>query len=795
MRRLVPVFAISLATIAVFGNSTIPVAEALPAGFQDTLIGSVSSPTAVEQLPNGTVVVLEQASGRVRLLDPNSGQSASTPALDLTVCTGSERGLLGFTHDPDFGRTGRVYLFYTRHADGFPGGCVNRVSAFTMSGSTIDQASEQVLIDNISSLNGNHNGGDLEVGNDGYLYVAAGDAGSDPRGDSGSGGSNNAAKDLSLLNGKILRLDRFSGAPAPGNPVGGSGAVACGSRGNIPSTPGTVCREIFSWGLRNPYRFAFDPNTSATRFFINDVGQVTYEEVNEGIRGANYGWNDREGPCPQGQTTPCAGPPAGITDPIVSYPRSLGTFITTGAFIPDGAWDEEFDGGYLFVDGGTGKIWLRRADGSVDFNSPFADVSPGVADMVFVLEPDGYALWYTVNNSSQIRRISPAPLQPSLSGGPQTLQTLAVPIRAFDTRTQQPAARMRGGTTRLIDLDAPANARAALVNLTMVRPAGNMFATVWEPRTRRPSSSNINAPDGQVVANSSVVPLDDKGQIMLHVRTTTDVVVDVVGFFVDAPGATSTGRFESTTPFRLVDTREVPGPDNEYSVTPNGASSSTVNINVLGALGAGAGTPSGVAFIATGVSGQVQSSGNLTLFAGGTTPLEVSHLNVNGSSNGVGDRRANLVVAPLGSDGSIDVRLHNVEDVVLDVVGWFTGGDAPSSTTGRFSLLAPTREVDTRISQGFGSLGPNSAASLNPNAVPDNASAVVQNLTLTPSAAAGFVAAYPTSATRPLVSNLNATEGGQIRAALAITSLSTGTEDLYSLSGTELVVDIFGYFR
>jgi len=75
--------------------------------------------------------------------------------------------MLGFTHDPDVARTGRVYVFYTRVAPEFPGGCVNRVSAFTMTGVTIDPASEQVLIDNISSVNGNHNAGDIEIGHDG----------------------------------------------------------------------------------------------------------------------------------------------------------------------------------------------------------------------------------------------------------------------------------------------------------------------------------------------------------------------------------------------------------------------------------------------------------------------------------------------------------------------------------------------------------------------------------------------------------------------------------------------------
>mgnify|MGYP001818802635 CR=1 FL=1 len=369
-------------------------AAALPAGFSDTVVAAVTTPTAIEQLPTGAVVVLEQDTGRVRLIDPASRVQSSAPALDLAVCQGSERGLLGFTHDPDFGRTGRVYVFYTRVAPEFPGGCVNRVSAFTMTGATIEPESEQVLIDNISSVNGNHNAGDVEIGNDGRLYVSTGDAGRDPRGDSGSAGSNDAARDLSLLNGKILRLDRFTGAPAPGNPLAGPGTVRCGSRGNTPATPRTQCQEIFAWGLRNPYRFAFDPNTSATRFFVNDVGQAAFEEVNAGRSGADYGWNVREGTCPRGVTvTPCAGPPAGLVDPIVAYGRELGTYVTAGAFVPDGVWPERFDGGYLFADGGSGRIWLRNGTGAVDFSAPVAQVPAGLADMAFVLEPDGYALW------------------------------------------------------------------------------------------------------------------------------------------------------------------------------------------------------------------------------------------------------------------------------------------------------------------------------------------------------------------------------------------------------------------
>src|SRR4029453_1275852 len=110
-----------------------------------------------------------------------------------------------------------VYVYYTHSAPSLPNNCANRVSRFTMSGSTIDPASEVVLLDNISSRGGNHNGGNVEIGSDGFLYVSVGDAGVDPRGDPGV---NDAAQDLSLFNGKILRIT-LDGHPAPGNPLTG----------------------------------------------------------------------------------------------------------------------------------------------------------------------------------------------------------------------------------------------------------------------------------------------------------------------------------------------------------------------------------------------------------------------------------------------------------------------------------------------------------------------------------------------------------------------------------------------
>jgi hypothetical protein len=121
-------------------------------------------------------------------------------------------------------------------------------------------------------------------------------------------------------------------------------------------TPTTSCQELYAWGLRNPFRFAFDPNTGPDRFFINDVGQSTHEEIDQGGMALNYGWPIREGFCLNGQSQPCAPPdPAlGFTDPITDYPRTLGQVITASAFIPNGHWPAEFDGGYLFADAGSG---------------------------------------------------------------------------------------------------------------------------------------------------------------------------------------------------------------------------------------------------------------------------------------------------------------------------------------------------------------------------------------------------------------------------------------------------------
>ncbi|MGB8859969.1 MAG: PQQ-dependent sugar dehydrogenase [Ilumatobacteraceae bacterium] len=764
------------------------------AGFTDSLVtNAVSTPTALAPLPDGRVLVLQKGGG-VRVL--LNGAVLPGTAITKTVCSDSERGMLGVAVDPEFGNNGFVYLYYTRPSPGTPGGCVNRVSRFEMIGNSISDASEWVLLDNIGSPAGNHNGGDLEVGNDGYLYVSVGDGGCDPRGNSGCAGGNDAAQDRSLLNGKILRIDRNTGAPAPGNPFSGEGTEACGFRGNTAGTPTTICQEIFAYGLRNPWRFAFDPNTGATRFYINDVGQNTREEVDLGVLGANYGWPAREGQCAQGQNPTCPPPAAnlGYTQPLTDYPHNPtngGDYITGGAFVPNGAWGGAYDGGYLFSDGDPGKIFFRNAGGNTNYSSPFVTGVGGISDIGFVMEPTGWALYSVNAATSEVRRIT-YNTAPAVSPGPLAYRPVAAALRPFDSRNAgADTGRLRGGTSRLVNLvAAPTAHKAALVNITFIASSDG-FVVVWQPGTTRPPSSNINGQPGAAVANSSVVPIDAAGNVLVYTSVTADVIIDVVGFFDAAPGGvTAAGRFSPITPARAADSRSMPSSTNRYTRFASGADS-VVAVPIAGRFGVTADV-SAVAVIVTSIGNESDVGGYVVVYPHGGPVPPSSNVN----TGGLGDTRANLVVVPMDSDGVIDVRLTRTADVIVDVVGTFTSSTAPAATAGTYELLAPTRVVDTRSSLPFGRLVANGIGSVNPAAVPDNALGVTQNIIMVEADGWGYVTAYPTGLPAlPVVSNGNVVAAGQTRSAMSLTVLGGGSSSYYVSVGTHLVVDVTGYFR
>ncbi|MFL6469180.1 MAG: PQQ-dependent sugar dehydrogenase [Pyrinomonadaceae bacterium] len=388
-------------------------APPIPPNFEDVAVATVAGPTGIAFTPDERLLITTQP-GQLRIYQ--NGALLATPALNIAsrICTNSERGRLGVAIDPLFASNRFIYLYYTLNKTGScDSTAVNRVARFILAdNNTVDPASEQVLIDNIQSNAGNHNGGDLHFGKDGFLYVSVGDGGCDYAGDSGCAGANDASRDRHVLLGKILRVTRDGAIPAT-NPFQGANSGRCNVTGI--TTPGNWCQETFASGLRNPFRIAFDPNAVATRFFINDVGQSTWEEIDEGMSGADYGWNVREGHCANGSTSNCGAPPAGMTNPIFDYPRNCtagvvsGNSITGGAFVPTGIWPTEYDGSYLFGEYVCGKIFRLAPNGSGGYNaSEFAAGLGGSSAVAMTFGPyqGTQALYYTsYANGGQIHRI------------------------------------------------------------------------------------------------------------------------------------------------------------------------------------------------------------------------------------------------------------------------------------------------------------------------------------------------------------------------------------------------------
>lgn len=409
----------------------------VPSEYDDQLaLTGVTSPTAVAWLPepDGRLLATSQ-NGQVFLQTGTSTNRTSILNLAGSLCSSGEMGLLGLAVDPQFGPARPfVYLYYT-HKRGSncneASGRANRVSRFTMDeGDNLVPSSERVLLDNIAAKGGNHNGGDIQFGSDGMLYVAVGDSGSDLIDGNGQNGNGNARR-MDILNGKILRITP-DGAIPPDNPFTGSGSAACALNGQVANRSAvgaekkkhkakkrkhrkqrerrrerkrerqisaTRCGEIFATGLRNPYRIAFDPDASGTRFFINDVGGGSWEEIDEGLAGADYGWNIREGICKIGDNSSCS-PDSRFVEPVLAYNHNTGcNVITGGAFVPaTSAWADPT--WYVYADFGCQEIAYIDAENPTT-KSVFGT---GTRATHLAFGPDGQ-LYYTDFTAGEIRKI------------------------------------------------------------------------------------------------------------------------------------------------------------------------------------------------------------------------------------------------------------------------------------------------------------------------------------------------------------------------------------------------------
>ncbi len=354
---------------AVSASSGSAAAAAAPTVLSDSVVvPGLAYPTAFAWTPDGRLIVTEDA-GTVRVV--RGGTLRARPALDLRsrVCESAERGLVGVAVDPQFTTNHFIYLYWTHDVHGFcgQGGAdapENRVTRHVLGNDDlVVPGSERVLIDHLPSLRWYHQAGDLHFGADSLLYVSVGDnmcSVSDP---SKCAGLNTNARRLDLPLGKILRITRDGQVPSSNPYVGAARARRC----TAPSgpQPGTgPCTEIFASGLRNPFRFAQRPGTN--RFFVNDVGQDTWEEVDDLVAGADYGWNVREGRCATGSTTNCG--PTPYRNPVHVYPHSSGcSAVTGGVFVPSGAWPAPYSGSYLYSDYTCRAIFRLVPDGAESF--------------------------------------------------------------------------------------------------------------------------------------------------------------------------------------------------------------------------------------------------------------------------------------------------------------------------------------------------------------------------------------------------------------------------------------------
>ena len=330
---------------------------------------------------SGRLFVLEQT-GKIWII--KDGLLSDDPFLDISgLITASatrpysEQGLLGVAFHPDYDSNGRFFVSYTDRS----GSTVVARYQVSLSNPDIADAGSGQLIFQLRQPYVNHNGGHIDFGPDGYLYISLGDGGSanDPLG---------AGQNRRLLLGALLRIDVDGALPyaiPQDNPFAGDDSAL---------------DEIWAYGLRNVWRFSFDRDTGD--LYLADVGQNLWEEVNfqpaDSKGGENYGWNVWEG------THPFAGGSArDHVPPVFEYPHSLGCSVT-GGYVYRGSAIPQLEAVYLFGDYCTGRVWAMYRDSDLNWQTDeFANT--GMAISSFGEDEDGEL--YIVDYAGELYRINP----------------------------------------------------------------------------------------------------------------------------------------------------------------------------------------------------------------------------------------------------------------------------------------------------------------------------------------------------------------------------------------------------
>jgi glucose/arabinose dehydrogenase len=422
--RFTPLF-LHLAFALLFAQTQTTSGTALPSGFGEIQYAKgLLSPTAMAFAPDPCpasgppvhrLFVCEQG-GRIRVF--RNGVLQPKAFLFVSCDTRGERGLDGICFDPNFATNHYVYIYYTIKPADTSLPTHNRVSRFTADPANPDVAlagSEKRILDlpNLGLTSYVHNGSAIHFGPDGKLYISVGE-------------NNQPASALQSLNtvfGKILRIN-----PVPENPDGTVPASAIPTDNPFYNTATGINRAIYLLGLRNPFTFAFQRGTG--RMFINDVGASTWEEINDGKKGANYGWPTYEGPIKP--------PAAGFTSPIFAYMHFSGTpqgcAITGGDFYnppplcsgePQFGFPSSYVGKYFFLDLCTRFIYTMDPT-QIDPASPygFYEVSPfatGIthSSLTYLIVGPDRNLYYISRDDGAVYQIRyPASLAPTIGTQP-----------------------------------------------------------------------------------------------------------------------------------------------------------------------------------------------------------------------------------------------------------------------------------------------------------------------------------------------------------------------------------------
>lgn len=355
-------------TLAAFAVSSGSALGAPPSGFVNQLVVSgMTHPIDYAFAPDGRIF-LAQITGELFIY--KNGAVLSSPALALASSTagisiGGDRGLMSFALDPNFGSNGYIYFMYTTSANH------ERISRFTMVGDSINPGTETVLLENPAVWGGFLNAGMLRYNQqDGKLYATM-----------GSNGIGSNSQDLSMLEGKLLRINLDGSIPAD-NPFVG-----------VPGAKGA----IYGYGLRNPWRMSVDPVNGTV--LIGDVGETTWEKVLRSMKGANFGWPTFEGDC----TPNCNG----VTPPIYVYNHNGGGASVDGGVVYSGSAFPAPWGSHTYYYGDFVQGWINTLSldnqGNVIATSTF-DSGLGAFNLATINSgPDG-CLYYETYKTGELHK-------------------------------------------------------------------------------------------------------------------------------------------------------------------------------------------------------------------------------------------------------------------------------------------------------------------------------------------------------------------------------------------------------